>query len=103
MARSYLRKTISFITNVHIGVVFFLSRYVSKRVFATAPDKTQIPISMIHRRDLYVDSANNIDECHSVYFKYRRWTRFCLFASVYALTLGMSNFEKFGRTMRRIF
>ena len=31
-----------------------MNRYESKRVFATAPDKTQIPISIVHRRDLYV-------------------------------------------------
>ena len=39
-----------------------MNRYESKRVFATAPDKTQIPISIVHRRDLYVvhESKSNL-------------------------------------------
>jgi len=32
---------------------FDRSLYVCKRMFATAPDKTQIPMSLVHRRDLY--------------------------------------------------
>ena len=31
------------------------SKYVCRRLFATAPDKTKIPISLVHRKDLYAD------------------------------------------------
>lgn len=37
---------------------FDRSLYECKRVFATAPDKTQIPISIVHRRDLYKDDGD---------------------------------------------
>ena len=37
-----------------LDTLFYMHSYECKRVFATAPDKTQIPISIVHRRDLYV-------------------------------------------------
>ena len=40
--------------NTDIGHFIYMHSYECKRVFATAPDKTQIPISIVHRRDLYV-------------------------------------------------
>lgn len=36
---------------------FDRTQYVCRRVFATAPDKTQIPMSIVHRRDLYGDAG----------------------------------------------
>ena len=36
---------------------FDRSLYVCKRVYATAPDKTQIPMSIVHRKDLYDDDS----------------------------------------------
>jgi oligopeptidase B len=36
---------------------FDRTKYVCKRVFATAPDKTQIPISIVHRKDLYEEDG----------------------------------------------
>ena len=36
----------------------FVHRYECKRVFATAADQTQIPISIVYRRDLYVVHAS---------------------------------------------
>jgi len=33
--------------------------YVCRRLFATAPDKTQIPMSIVHRKDLYGDAASD--------------------------------------------
>ena len=38
---------------------FDRSLYVCKRVFATAPDKTQIPMSIVHRKDLYDEDGTN--------------------------------------------
>lgn len=37
---------------------FDRSQYVCRRIMATAPDKTQIPMSLVYRKDLYGDAQN---------------------------------------------
>jgi oligopeptidase B len=41
---------------------FDRSLYVCKRVFATAPDKTKIPMSIVHRKDLYDIDEKEVSE-----------------------------------------
>ena len=40
---------------------FDRSLYVCKRVYAKAPDKTQIPMSIVHRKDLYEGDGESKD------------------------------------------
>ena len=41
---------------------FDRSLYVCKRMYATAPDKTKIPMSIVHRKDLYDDDDTGAEE-----------------------------------------